>query len=121
MTIQKAVQIAGTLTDEVVRNGSIKKNPEKKGNGREPSKDKNGKDDNKRTRTGNAFATTTDPVRKENTGMGWYLYLLVLHDFWWGCCWVLRIRRRDAKGVGLWSDKDGRGYDCKVGGKGGKR
>nr|GEW51982.1 hypothetical protein [Tanacetum cinerariifolium] len=68
MTIQKAVQIAGTLTDEVVRNGSIKKNPEKKGNGGEPSKDKNGKDDNKRTRTGNTFATTTNPVRKENTG-----------------------------------------------------
>ncbi|GJQ95831.1 putative reverse transcriptase domain-containing protein [Tanacetum coccineum] len=32
---------------------------EKRGNVREPSKDKNGRDDNKRTRTGNAFATTT--------------------------------------------------------------
>ncbi|GJW27825.1 putative reverse transcriptase domain-containing protein [Tanacetum coccineum] len=32
------------------------------------SKDKNGRDDNKRTRTGNAFATTTNPVRRENTG-----------------------------------------------------
>ncbi|GKB93470.1 hypothetical protein Tco_0979607, partial [Tanacetum coccineum] len=31
-TIQKAVQIAGTLTDEALRNGSIKKNPEKRGN-----------------------------------------------------------------------------------------
>ncbi|GJX38237.1 reverse transcriptase domain-containing protein [Tanacetum coccineum] len=31
-TIQKAVQIAGTLTDEAHRNGSIKKNPEKRGN-----------------------------------------------------------------------------------------
>ncbi|GJR42057.1 hypothetical protein Tco_0766662 [Tanacetum coccineum] len=31
-TIQKAVQIAGTLTDEAFRNGSIKKNPEKRGN-----------------------------------------------------------------------------------------
>ncbi|GJT99953.1 putative reverse transcriptase domain-containing protein, partial [Tanacetum coccineum] len=30
--------------------------------------DKNGRDDNKRTRTGNAFATTTNPVGKENTG-----------------------------------------------------
>nr|GEY42686.1 hypothetical protein [Tanacetum cinerariifolium] len=30
-TIQKAVQIAGTLTGEALRNGSIKKNPEKKG------------------------------------------------------------------------------------------
>ncbi|GJS11874.1 putative reverse transcriptase domain-containing protein [Tanacetum coccineum] len=67
-TIQKAVQIAGTLTDEALRNGSIKKNPEKKGNGGEPSKDRNGRDDNKRTRTGNAIATTAIPVRREYTG-----------------------------------------------------
>ncbi|GKE02663.1 hypothetical protein Tco_1390646 [Tanacetum coccineum] len=39
--IQKAVQIAGTLTDEALRNGSIKKNHEKRGNRREPSKDRN--------------------------------------------------------------------------------
>ncbi|GJT93500.1 reverse transcriptase domain-containing protein [Tanacetum coccineum] len=32
-TIQKAVQLAGTLTDEALRNGSIKKNPKKRGNG----------------------------------------------------------------------------------------
>ncbi|GKE60069.1 putative reverse transcriptase domain-containing protein, partial [Tanacetum coccineum] len=68
-TIQKAVQIAGTLTDEALRNGSIKKNHKKKGNGGEPSKDRNVRDDNKRTRTGNAFATTSNPVRRENTGM----------------------------------------------------
>ncbi|GJU15336.1 putative reverse transcriptase domain-containing protein [Tanacetum coccineum] len=59
-TIQKAVQISGALTDEAVRNGSIKK-VEKRGNVGEPSKDKNGRDDNKRTRTGNAFATTVNP------------------------------------------------------------
>ncbi|GJZ94400.1 putative reverse transcriptase domain-containing protein [Tanacetum coccineum] len=41
---------------EAVRNGSIKK-VEKRGNMGEPSKDKNGRDDNKRTRTVNAFAT----------------------------------------------------------------
>ncbi|GKD47632.1 putative reverse transcriptase domain-containing protein [Tanacetum coccineum] len=68
MTIQKAVQIAGTLTDEAIRNGSIKKNLEKRVNGGEPSKDMNRRDDNKRTRTGNAFATTTNPIRRENTG-----------------------------------------------------
>ncbi|GJW14690.1 hypothetical protein Tco_0018823 [Tanacetum coccineum] len=39
-TMQKAVQIYGALTDEVVRNGSIKK-VKKKGNVGEPSKDKN--------------------------------------------------------------------------------
>ncbi|GJW21287.1 reverse transcriptase domain-containing protein [Tanacetum coccineum] len=50
--------IAGTQTDEAHRNGSIKKNPEKKGNGGEPSKERNERDDNKRARTGNAFATT---------------------------------------------------------------
>ncbi|GJX91295.1 putative reverse transcriptase domain-containing protein [Tanacetum coccineum] len=66
-TMQKAVQISGALTDEAVRNGSIKK-VEKRGNVGEPSKDKNGRDDNKRTRTGNAFATTVKPVGRANTG-----------------------------------------------------
>ncbi|GJX31916.1 retrotransposon protein, putative, ty3-gypsy subclass [Tanacetum coccineum] len=42
-TIQKAVQIFGALTDEVVRNGSIKK-VKKRGNVGEPSKDKNSMD-----------------------------------------------------------------------------
>ncbi|GKB92035.1 hypothetical protein Tco_0964307 [Tanacetum coccineum] len=56
-TIPKAVQISGTLTDEAVRNKSIKK-IEKRGNMGEPSKDRSKRDDNKRTRTVNAFATT---------------------------------------------------------------
>ncbi|GJZ03881.1 putative reverse transcriptase domain-containing protein, partial [Tanacetum coccineum] len=60
--------IAGTLTDESLRNGSMKKNPEKRGNRGEPSKDRNERDDNKRTRTGNALFTTTNPVRREYTG-----------------------------------------------------
>ncbi|GJV21023.1 reverse transcriptase domain-containing protein [Tanacetum coccineum] len=47
-TIHKDVQIAGTLTDKALRNGSIKKNPEKRGNEGEPSKDRNERDDNKR-------------------------------------------------------------------------
>ncbi|GJR24635.1 reverse transcriptase domain-containing protein [Tanacetum coccineum] len=67
-TIQKAVQIAGTLTDEALRNGSIKKNPEKRGNRGKPSKDRNVRDDNKWTRTGNAFDTTVNPVRGGYTG-----------------------------------------------------
>ncbi|GJT66580.1 putative reverse transcriptase domain-containing protein [Tanacetum coccineum] len=67
-TIQKAVQIAGTLTDEALRNGSIEKNHEKRGNGGGPSKDRNKRDDNKRTRTRNAFATTANPVRREYMG-----------------------------------------------------
>nr|GEX76956.1 hypothetical protein [Tanacetum cinerariifolium] len=65
-TIQKAVQIFGALTDEAVRNGSIKK-VEKRGNVREPSKDRSGRDDNKRTRTGNAF--TANHVGRDNTGV----------------------------------------------------
>ncbi|GJS61922.1 hypothetical protein Tco_0656706 [Tanacetum coccineum] len=65
-TIQKDVQISGALTDEDVRNGSITK-VKKRGNVREPSKDRSGRDDNKRTRTGNAFATTVNPVGRENT------------------------------------------------------
>ncbi|GJY55124.1 putative reverse transcriptase domain-containing protein [Tanacetum coccineum] len=66
-TMQKAVLISGALTDEAVRNGSIKK-VEKRGNVGEPSKDKNGRDDNMRTRTRNAFASTANPVGRENTG-----------------------------------------------------
>nr|GEW43606.1 hypothetical protein [Tanacetum cinerariifolium] len=56
-----------SVSDEAVRNGSIKK-VEKRGNVKEPSKDKNGRDDNKRTRTRNAFAITANPVRRENRG-----------------------------------------------------
>ncbi|GJS23898.1 putative reverse transcriptase domain-containing protein [Tanacetum coccineum] len=67
-TIQKVVQKAGTLTDEAIRNGSLKKNTEKRGNSGEPSRDRNVKDDNKRSRTGNAFATTINPMRREYTG-----------------------------------------------------
>ncbi|GJV37266.1 putative reverse transcriptase domain-containing protein [Tanacetum coccineum] len=65
-TIQNAVQIFGALTDEAVKYGLIKK-VEKRGNVGEPSKDNNGRDDNKRTRTGNAFDTTVNPVGRENT------------------------------------------------------
>ncbi|GKC66988.1 putative reverse transcriptase domain-containing protein [Tanacetum coccineum] len=68
-TMQKAVQISGALTDEVVRNGSIKK-VEKRGNMGEPSKDMNGRDDNKRTRTGIDFATTANPVGKRIRVLG---------------------------------------------------
>ncbi|GKD78054.1 hypothetical protein Tco_1340675, partial [Tanacetum coccineum] len=66
-SMQKAVLISGVLTDEAVRNGSIKK-VEKRGNVGEPSKDRNARDDNKRTRTGNAFATAVNPVGRENVG-----------------------------------------------------
>ncbi|GKB52692.1 hypothetical protein Tco_0903445 [Tanacetum coccineum] len=57
-TIRKAVQIAGTLIDEAIRNGSLKKNPKKRRNEGEPSKDRNVRDDNKRSRTVSAFVTT---------------------------------------------------------------
>ncbi|GKG23372.1 putative reverse transcriptase domain-containing protein, partial [Tanacetum coccineum] len=66
-TIPKAVQISGALTDEAVRNGSFKK-VKKRGNVGEPSNDRSGRDDNKSTRTVNAFATTVNPVGRENTG-----------------------------------------------------
>nr|GEX48767.1 hypothetical protein [Tanacetum cinerariifolium] len=52
----------------IERNGSIKQNPKKKRNEGEPSKDRNVRDGNKRTRNGNSFATTTNPVGRENTG-----------------------------------------------------
>ncbi|GJV89276.1 retrovirus-related pol polyprotein from transposon TNT 1-94 [Tanacetum coccineum] len=66
-TIQKVVQISGALTNEAVRNGSIKK-VKKRGSVGEPSKDRIGRDDNKRKRTVNAFATTVNPVGRENAG-----------------------------------------------------
>ncbi|GJZ24449.1 putative reverse transcriptase domain-containing protein [Tanacetum coccineum] len=66
-TEPKTMQISGALTSEAFGNGSIKK-VEKRRNVGEPSKDKNGRDDNKRTRSGNAFATTANPVGRENTG-----------------------------------------------------
>ncbi|GJR32112.1 putative reverse transcriptase domain-containing protein [Tanacetum coccineum] len=52
---------------ELARNGAIKK-VKKRGNVGEPSKDKNGRDDNKRTRTENAFSITANPVGRENMG-----------------------------------------------------
>nr|GEY50378.1 amidohydrolase 1 [Tanacetum cinerariifolium] len=64
VTIQKVVQKAGTLTDEAIRNGS-RKNTKKRCNGKEPGRDRNVKYDNKRSRTGNAYATTANPTRRE--------------------------------------------------------
>nr|GEX53156.1 putative reverse transcriptase domain-containing protein [Tanacetum cinerariifolium] len=46
--IQEAMKKDGTLTDEAIRNGSLKKNTEKRGNSGKPGRDKNMKDDNKR-------------------------------------------------------------------------
>ncbi|GKB99580.1 putative reverse transcriptase domain-containing protein, partial [Tanacetum coccineum] len=66
-TMQKTVQISGALTDGAVRNGSIKK-VKKRGNAGETSKDKNGRDENKRTRTRNVFASTVNPIGRENMG-----------------------------------------------------
>ncbi|GKF23768.1 hypothetical protein Tco_0076090, partial [Tanacetum coccineum] len=65
-TIQKAVQISGALTDEAVRNGSIKK-VEKRGNMGEPSKNKNDRDDNKRT-DWKCFCFYRKPYRKREYG-----------------------------------------------------
>ncbi|GJX32855.1 reverse transcriptase domain-containing protein [Tanacetum coccineum] len=67
-TIQSVVLKAGMLTDEAFRNGLLRKNIEKRGNGGELSRDGNVRDDNKRSRTRRSFATTTNPVRREYTG-----------------------------------------------------
>ncbi|GJU36890.1 putative reverse transcriptase domain-containing protein [Tanacetum coccineum] len=65
--LARLVQNLVTLESRnIERNGSIKK-VEKRGNVGKPSKDKNGRDDNKRTRTRNAFASTANPVGRENT------------------------------------------------------
>nr|GEX54053.1 putative reverse transcriptase domain-containing protein [Tanacetum cinerariifolium] len=70
-TRSREAAVAGTLTDEALRNGSIKKNPKKRGNRGEPSKDRNVRDENKRTRTGNAFATTANPNQVVAVNGGW--------------------------------------------------
>nr|GEU92313.1 reverse transcriptase domain-containing protein [Tanacetum cinerariifolium] len=66
--IQRAIQKVKTLINKAVRNGSLKRNPKKRGNNREPDRDRNVRDENKRTRTGNAFAKTTNSVRREYNG-----------------------------------------------------
>ncbi|GJY89376.1 putative reverse transcriptase domain-containing protein [Tanacetum coccineum] len=73
-SIQKAVQISGALIDEAVRNRSIKK-VEKRGNMEEPGKDKNGKDDNKRTKMHGSFDVII--------GMDWlsnYMAEIIFHE-----------------------------------------
>ncbi|GJS06720.1 putative reverse transcriptase domain-containing protein [Tanacetum coccineum] len=67
-TIQSVVLKAGMLTDEAIRNGALKKITKKRGNNGEPSRDGKARDDNTRSRTGRAFATITNPIRKEYTG-----------------------------------------------------
>ncbi|GJV25686.1 putative reverse transcriptase domain-containing protein [Tanacetum coccineum] len=68
ITIQSVVLKAGMLTDEAIRNGSLKKNTEKRGNSGEPSRYGNARDDNKRSRITRVFAIVTNPVRKEYMG-----------------------------------------------------
>ncbi|GJY49653.1 reverse transcriptase domain-containing protein [Tanacetum coccineum] len=65
--IQSDVLKAGMLTDEAIKNGSLKKNTKKRKNSRELSRKENVRDDNKISRTGRVFATITNPVRKEYT------------------------------------------------------
>ncbi|GKB17305.1 putative reverse transcriptase domain-containing protein [Tanacetum coccineum] len=67
-TIQNAILKAGVLTDEAVKNGSLKISGERRGDGEESSKEGNVKGGNKRARTGKVFAIITNPVRKEYTG-----------------------------------------------------
>nr|GEY93412.1 hypothetical protein [Tanacetum cinerariifolium] len=65
--IQSVVLKVRMLTDEAIRNGSLKKNTKKGGNIRELSIKENVRDDNKRSKTGRVFATITNPIRKEYT------------------------------------------------------
>nr|GEW62225.1 hypothetical protein [Tanacetum cinerariifolium] len=66
--LARLVPHLGTLESRMIeRNGSIKK-VGKRGNVGEPRKDKSGRDDNKRTRTGNVLATTVNPIGRENMG-----------------------------------------------------
>ncbi|GJV62263.1 putative reverse transcriptase domain-containing protein [Tanacetum coccineum] len=64
-TIQSVVLKVIILTDEAIRNGAMKKITEKRGNNGEPSRDGNSRDDNKRSMTRRAFATITNPIKKD--------------------------------------------------------
>ncbi|GKC35744.1 hypothetical protein Tco_1048128 [Tanacetum coccineum] len=55
-------------TKRIERNGSLKKSGERRGDGKESSKERNVMGDNKRARTWKLFDTITNPVRKEYTG-----------------------------------------------------
>ncbi|GKE09442.1 hypothetical protein Tco_1412993, partial [Tanacetum coccineum] len=66
--IQSVVLKARMLTDEAIKNEALEKVTKKRRNNGEPSRDRNARNDNKRSRTGRAFATITNPVRKEYTG-----------------------------------------------------
>ncbi|GJR62600.1 putative reverse transcriptase domain-containing protein [Tanacetum coccineum] len=68
--IQNVMQIAGTLTDEALRNRSIKKNPEKRGNRGEPSKDRNVRDDNKMIRDWKCLCYNHQPYPERKYGYG---------------------------------------------------
>ncbi|GJU03894.1 hypothetical protein Tco_1114232 [Tanacetum coccineum] len=67
-TIQSAILKARMLTDEAIRKGAMKKITAKKRINKEPSRDGNARDNNKRSRTGKAFSIITNPVRKEYIG-----------------------------------------------------
>nr|GEU79169.1 putative reverse transcriptase domain-containing protein [Tanacetum cinerariifolium] len=54
-----------TLTDEALRNGSIKKNPVKRGNKGEPSKDRNGRRNQGNQARGRAFILGADKARQD--------------------------------------------------------
>nr|GEU83160.1 reverse transcriptase domain-containing protein [Tanacetum cinerariifolium] len=58
-TIRSVVLKNRMLTNETIRNGALKKITKKRWNNGEPSRDGNVSDDNKRSRTGRAFATIT--------------------------------------------------------------
>nr|GEV56985.1 hypothetical protein [Tanacetum cinerariifolium] len=63
----RMAQSGGEVLRQWLRHWS-KKDEWKRNDLLEPSRDRNARDDNKRTRIENAFATPTNPVRRENMG-----------------------------------------------------
>ncbi|GJZ52702.1 putative nucleotidyltransferase, ribonuclease H [Tanacetum coccineum] len=55
--------------DLLIREWVTEEEPKKRRNGGEPNRDRNVRDKNKRTWTGNAFATSTNPVKREYNGI----------------------------------------------------
>ncbi|GJV82300.1 hypothetical protein Tco_1522198 [Tanacetum coccineum] len=73
----------------IERMDQSKMNPEKRGNRGEPSKDRNGRDDNNRTRTGNAYAATLFDSGAD-------------YSFEWIGCPTIRLRITPSREIKFW-------------------
>nr|GEU34457.1 hypothetical protein [Tanacetum cinerariifolium] len=113
-TIQSVVLKVGMLTDEAIRNGSIKKNQAKRGNNGEPSKDRNVRDDNKRSRTMSLFSMTLFDSRADYSfGYTTFIPLLGIEPSDFGFSYEIETTTRQLVKI----DKVIRGFTLEIEGR----